>query len=605
MNRDMRWALLGGIVLSAVVACLVLLLTISGSATLQRTLTMFLVSVCLVTSLQLFVGNSGILSFGHVAFMAVGAYVTALVTIQATLKAQQVPDLPGSIARLELGLLPAVLSGGLVAVVVATLVGFVLVSMREDAMVMATLALLVAVYTVLLNWTSVTRGSQGLFAVPELTTPTLAILAATSFIVAARTFKSSRWGLQLRASREDPLSAASVGINVARIRLGAWVLSALMMGIAGGLWALAVIAFGPGQFFFAATFSMLAMLVAGGRESVLGAVVGVAIVSLITETLAQVEQGVAIAGIDIPRISGAVQLAVAALIIVTLMWRPQGLVGRRELDELVPRLHLRDRLADESRAREGSLPTAPLTRAPRHDRAPVLAGQGLTKSFSGLRALSEVDVSLSPGEILGLIGPNGSGKSTLLNVLSGVTRPDSGQIDLNGDNFVGRPAHEFARSGLSRTFQNIRLFGFLTVRENVQAAARGRESDAAIDALLESLGLAERSGTYAVELPYGLQRRLEIARALVSNPTALLLDEPAAGMNESESDGLLADIRRLRDERGCAVLVVDHDLRLIMRLCQRVQVLEEGRTIAVGTPDLVSKDPAVVRAYLGSAAEIA
>jgi branched-chain amino acid transport system permease protein len=204
-----------------------------------------------------------------------------------------------------------------------------------------------------------------------------------------------------------------------------------------------------------------------------------------------------------------------------------------------------------------------------------------------------------PGEILGLIGPNGSGKTTLLNVVSGVSHPTSGRVELISHEIAGLPAHRIAAMGLSRTFQNIRLFGQLTVRENVEAAAPPGTGAEGVDAVLAWFDLTAHAREKAVNLPYGMQRRLEIARAVVRRPTLLLLDEPAAGMNEIESDGLLENIRRIRSELNCSVVVVDHDLRLIMKLCDRIQVLDQGRTIGAGTPREVAQDPAVVEAYLG------
>jgi branched-chain amino acid transport system ATP-binding protein len=186
-------------------------------------------------------------------------------------------------------------------------------------------------------------------------------------------------------------------------------------------------------------------------------------------------------------------------------------------------------------------------------------------------------------------------------VVSGVYPPTAGQIELLGRSIVGLPAHKIARAGIARTFQNIRLFSQLLVRENVEATAPPGTNEAAVDEVLDWLGLDAVQREKALNLPYGMQRRLEIARAVVRRPVLLLLDEPAAGMNESESDELLQNIRRIRTAIGCSVVVVDHDLRLIMELCDRIQVLDQGKTIAIGRPDEVAKDPAVVEAYLGGA----
>jgi branched-chain amino acid transport system ATP-binding protein len=232
-----------------------------------------------------------------------------------------------------------------------------------------------------------------------------------------------------------------------------------------------------------------------------------------------------------------------------------------------------------------------------------LGVEEIVKRFRGLRALDGVTLQVEQGEIVGLIGPNGSGKTTLLNVASGVLRPTSGRVTIGGTDATGRKPHELARLGIGRTFQQVRLFGEMTVEENVEVGAVARAQDRErVPALLSRLGLTRDRDRLATTLPYGQQRRVEIARALAGRPRFLLLDEPAAGMNEAESDALLTTIRQIRDDERCAVLIVDHDLRLIMRLCERIHVLAEGKTICEGTADEVRRDPAVIQAYLGTTA---
>jgi ABC-type branched-subunit amino acid transport system ATPase component len=231
----------------------------------------------------------------------------------------------------------------------------------------------------------------------------------------------------------------------------------------------------------------------------------------------------------------------------------------------------------------------------------------VSKVFAGLHALREVTMRVEEGEILAVIGPNGSGKTTLINVVSGVIRPTSGHVRMNGKLLTNLPSHAVARSGVARTFQNIRLFRDMTVIENVETAAsrsprvkglfrpRRRSREA-----LARLGLERHAETIVSTLPYGLQRRIEIARAISTQPHFVLLDEPAAGLNEVESDELLDVIREVRKELGCGIMVVDHDLRLIMRVSERIHALNEGRTLAEGTPEQVRRNQAVIEAYLGS-----
>ena len=595
MSARIRVGLVGGLLTSALLAVVVTVLVLTGNRSLSSTAIVLCIDVMLVVSLQSFVGTTGILSFGHVAFMGIGAFATALLTIPPAVKKSQLPNLP---AALRDGAIPwpaAVLVGALLSLVVAAVVGLLLVRMTTSAMVMATFALLITTYTVLLNIPDWTRGGSGVFGVPRALTPWLSLGLAVLFVVLVRLLGSGRLGLQGRAVREDELAAASVGIDVRRNRFLLWIISAALMGAAGGLWALTILAFDAGQFSFATTFALLAMLVIGGRASVLGATLGAGLVVLVTELLSRVEQGLSIGGFELPRVTGTVQFVLAALIIVTLIWKPAGITGQHELEDLVPALRQwRDRALLDVETADPPDGTGSATPG-----ATVLAGSSLARAFRGVRAVDGIDIEVRRGEILGLIGPNGSGKSTVLNLLSGITAPDSGTVVLVGDDVTSRSVHDRARRGLGRTFQNIRLFPHLTVLDNV-VAPHGADPARSV-ALLDVLGLRDVAATEAGTLSYGRQRRLEIARALAGSPAVILMDEPAAGMNEEESDVLLADIRTLAEQHRCGVVIIDHDLRLIMRLCDRIQVLETGRTIAVGTPTEVSADPAVRAAYLGDA----
>lgn len=244
---------------------------------------------------------------------------------------------------------------------------------------------------------------------------------------------------------------------------------------------------------------------------------------------------------------------------------------------------------------------------PRSDRTCTLEVSHLCKSFAGLKAVDDVSFTVKTGDILGLIGPNGSGKTTLVNLVTGLLPATSGTVHVDGQETTGRPAHRVARAGISRTFQTIRLFGELSVLENVEVAAVSmgesrRKAKARAVQLLEDFGLSEYAETMGSEIPFGHQRKLEIARALAMGPKFVFADEPAAGLNEEESEALTHLLRAIPDTYGVGLVVIEHDMHLIMNLCPRLHVLNYGRTIIEGTPAEVRANHEVVTAYLGSSA---
>jgi len=255
---------------------------------------------------------------------------------------------------------------------------------------------------------------------------------------------------------------------------------------------------------------------------------------------------------------------------------------------------------------------------------PLLDIRNLSKKFGGLKAVSEVTFHVGEGEVLGLIGPNGAGKTTVFNLITGIVTPDEGSIVFQGKEISGMAPHDVAKEGIARTFQNIRLFKNMTVLDNVraayhcrlgygmlQAACHGKAFSAAekdvlqqSEATLEKFGLLDKADLLAANLPYGSQRRLEIARALALNPKLLLLDEPAAGMNPNEVVALIDLIRSVREQFGVTILLIEHQMGLVMRLCERIVVMDFGQIIAEGLPHEVRANPKVLEAYLGRGAAV-
>ncbi|SNT76743.1 branched-chain amino acid ABC transporter ATP-binding protein/permease [Paracoccus seriniphilus] len=558
----------------------------------ERILTVFFISLIGVAGIGIYAGNSGILSFGHLAFMGIGAYVSSILTLPAQLKAATLPKLPDWLAATQLDLVPATLVAILLTAAVALLVGWAIGRLEGSAAVIATLGLLIIVHGIIIGWRDVTRGAQSFFGVPRETGVWTAAIGCVLALVVARLYRDSVSGLRLRAGREDPISAGAVGIHIRRERLIAWVISAAVMALAGALLAHFLGAFSAKKFYFVDTFLLLAMLIVGGMSTVTGAITGAVVITVVTELLRRLESGFSLGGFDMPPVLGTAQIGIALIILFAMFRKPNGLTGTKEWEERVFRVP----------ATVSAEPVAPVAQ----DRT-ALSAQNLIMQFGGLRAVDDVSLQVAPSEIVGLIGPNGSGKTTCLNMLSGVIAPTSGTIRRGEVELTGLSSPDVAEHGIARTFQNIRLFSDLTVRQNVLAAALstkgGRDAAARTHAALERLGLTGKAMEDAGTLSYGDQRRVEIARALACQPSILFLDEPAAGMNREETQDLMNRLRDLAGDLGLGILLVDHDLHLINQLCTRIAVLNEGHLIAEGSPDEIRKNPAVIEAYLGRGKE--
>jgi branched-chain amino acid transport system permease protein len=592
-------SLLGPLILIAIAA----LVGANGTPSLQGTVTLILCNLIVVIGLQVFVGNSGVYSFGQLGFATAGAYVAALLTLPAAFTLLQMPGLPQFIADVQLGSLSSTLIAAAISGLLAIVVGLPLMRTSTLAIPISTFAFLIVVYNVVANWDRVTGGSSGVVSIPTTTGIGSAGLWAGAAVVLALAYKWSSSGYRLQATREDEVAARSIGIGVMRERLIAFGISGVLCGIGGALAVHQSGVLNPTTFYFGATVTTMTMLVVGGARSVLGAVIGTLAIATVNELLRDLENGVNLFGaISIGEAPGLAAIGLGLILLATMIAMPNGLSGGREAGELPWLRRLVSSVPTPS-------PTQDVVIANRPPANPAANGtlraDGISLAFSGLQVLKGIDIKLEPGEALGLIGPNGAGKTTLVNILSGFQGLDSGTVTLDGVDVTGRSPTRLAHDGLARTFQAALPFPHLSGLESVAVGAMGmgvgrRRAIAVAADVLGRLGLLERAALPAGSLPPGRQRLLGVARALAVQPRYLLLDEPAAGLNEAECEELSVILRNVLRDFRCGILLIEHDMSIVMKLCPRVQVLDDGITLRVGTPEEVQADPAVVEAYLGS-----
>jgi branched-chain amino acid transport system permease protein len=586
------------VVLACALLAVTLLITIVGDGSAIYALTGALIACVMVIGLYIFVGNTGILSFSHSAYAMIGAYAAAWLTMSPMKKSIELA-LPPILADHSFPVFPSAIVAALLAGALALVTGLPLMRLNGIAASLGTLAVLEIFNTCYSNWDTWTLGSSSLLGVPVYVDQWVALAWAAGALLVATLYQKSRFGLAVRASRENEIAARASGVDVARSRLIAFALSGLFMGLGGVLQAHFLGSVAVSGYAISATFMTLAMLVIGGQGSLTGAVVGVVVVSALLEILRQGERGLQIGASLVQLPLGTRELGIAFLMLVILIVRNAGLTGGREIPWPLSR----------------AAPTPPRSTAMTTVAAPNSGARGLSLEasdvsvkFDGLAAIDRVTLRMSQCEIFGLIGPNGAGKTTLVNVLTGFQKPTAGLVRLGGVDMTERDAHDFARMGIARTFQAVRLFRNLTVMENVEAAGvgAGLNRRQALERALEILDWMQMdrlTGAVAGALPYADERRVGIARALALAPRFTLLDEPAAGMTDAECDGLMELIAEIPRRFGCGVLLVEHNMRVVMGLCHRIQVIDSGRTVAEGSPLDVRRDPGVIRAYLGSKSE--
>lgn len=560
--------------------------------------------------LDLVIGFGGLLAFSHGAFFALGAYVMGILS-----------------AKFGMPLLAGAAIAIFVNAAFAILIGIATIRLQGYYLAVATLGFGIMIVALLGAFVDITGGWSGLRGMGPLVLFDHRVTQDVEFygigvlfliigIAVARNIMNSRYGRAVRAAGSDSLAAEMLGIPTARIRLNLFVIGSVYASVAGSLYAAFLRVITPANFDVSTAIDMVLMMFLGGKETLWGPILGASILILLPELA--------------DGFSDYKTLVEGVVFVAVLMFFPSGIAGifKKLFSKIGGRKELVNPENSQSETRP-SIETAILQNVkgsrnataadPNELGGPILRVDGLTKSFGGVAAVSNVSFDLQPGQLKAVIGPNGAGKTTLFNLLTGALRADSGSFELYGRPFpISRP-HHIARQGVARTFQTPKLFANMTNFENVLIGhhtklnaklfnavfpgqtTRAEEMEAAQGAqhLLECLGLAHLAHDNIESLAFGQRRLLEIARCLAMEPRILLLDEPAAGLNESEKSELAKLLKALQST-GMTLLLVEHDMPLVMSIADEIIVLDHGEKIAEGSPKQIRSDKAVLEAYLGA-----
>ena len=532
-----------------------------------------------VLGMTVVLGYTGQINLAQAAFFGFGAYVVGLGT-----------------TALGLNFWLALLLGVGVAALAGAILGLTTLRLGGHYLAMITISFQQIFDLVLNNWIAVTHGPDGVSGIER---PMLAgidlsdnrryllfcVVALYLLICFVWWLPNTRLGRAMRSVRENELAASVVGVHTLRTKVIAFTISAALGGISGGLYAGGFAYISPDNCNFARSVEFLTMVLLGGAQSPFGAALGTVLLILLPEWFRFLKQ---------------IYLAAYGLAVILIMvFLPEGLWGLvsgawRRVRGVIPL------------ALPANIPALNLE-VPAKGNAPILKLENLQKHFGGLKAVDGIDLEVTRGTVHALIGPNGSGKTTSLNVLNGIYKPTAGKIMVDGVDVTDLAPHERAGHGVGRTFQNIRLFPALSVLENVMVGAQRDNNPIASGnaalreralSALQFVGLADRAHLIVRNLPYGHQRLVEIARVLAGRPKLLLLDEPAAGLNQTEKQELVGLLKRLRGH-GLTIFLIDHDMGLVEKVSDKITVLNFGKKIAEGTPTEVLRHPEVIAAYLG------